>query len=65
MHLRYIQRDGVEKDGSPGRLYTADGPARAEAFEQPRVGEAHQFRFVVSPEDDHAARKVIQTPLGN
>ena len=51
MHLRYIQRDGVERDGSTGRLYTTDGPARAEAFEQPRVGEAHQFRFVVSPED--------------
>ncbi len=30
LHVRYIVRDGVEKDGSPGRLYTADGLARVE-----------------------------------
>jgi type IV secretory pathway VirD2 relaxase len=51
LHLKYIERDGVEKDGSKGHLYTADGPARAEAFEEPRAGERHQFRLVVSPED--------------
>jgi type IV secretory pathway VirD2 relaxase len=51
LHIRYIERDGVEKDGSKGVLYTADGPARARSFEQPRVGEEHQFRLIVSPED--------------
>jgi type IV secretory pathway VirD2 relaxase len=51
LHLRYIQRDGVEKDGSQGVLYDAGGPARPRAFEQPRVGERHQFRLIVSPED--------------
>ncbi len=51
LHLRYIERAGVEKDGSKGVLYTADGPARAETFEQPRAGEKHQFRLIVSPED--------------
>ncbi len=51
LHLRYIERGGVEKDGSKGVLYTADGPARAETFEQPRAGEKHQFRLIVSPED--------------
>ncbi|MDP9151288.1 MAG: DUF3363 domain-containing protein, partial [Myxococcota bacterium] len=51
LHLRYIVRDGVEKDGSKGVLYDAEGPARAEAFEQPRFHEKHQFRFIVSPED--------------
>ncbi len=51
LHLRYIERGGVEKDGSRGVLYTADGPARAETFEQPRAGEKHQFRLIVSPED--------------
>jgi len=51
MHLAYIQRDGVEHDGSPGVLYGPDGPVPAERFEQPRVGERHQFRFIVSPED--------------
>ena len=51
LHLRYIARGGVERDGSKGVLYTADGAARAEAFEQPRPGEKHQFRLIVSPED--------------
>jgi type IV secretory pathway VirD2 relaxase len=51
LHLRYIERDGVEKDGSRGVLYSAEGPVRAETFEQPRAGEKHQFRLIVSPED--------------
>ena len=51
LHLRYIERDGVEKDGTKGVLYSVDGPARAEAFEQPRPGEKHQFRLIISPED--------------
>jgi type IV secretory pathway VirD2 relaxase len=51
LHLRYIERDGVDKDGSKGVLYTATGAARAEAFEQPVPGEKHQFRLIVSPED--------------
>jgi type IV secretory pathway VirD2 relaxase len=51
LHLRYIERDGVEKDGSKGVLYDATGRGSAEAFEQPRVGEKHQFRVIVSPED--------------
>jgi type IV secretory pathway VirD2 relaxase len=50
-HLRYIERDGVEKDGSKGLLYGPDGAVRRETFEQPRVGERHQFRLIVSPED--------------
>jgi type IV secretory pathway VirD2 relaxase len=51
LHLKYIERDGVEKDGSKGILYAADGPARAEALNEPRLGERHQFRIIVSPED--------------
>jgi type IV secretory pathway VirD2 relaxase len=51
LHLRYIERDGVEKDGSKGVLYDAQGTVRARVFEQPRPGEKHQFRFIVSPED--------------
>jgi type IV secretory pathway VirD2 relaxase len=50
-HLRYIERDGVEKDGSPGVLYGHEGSVARETFEQPRLGERHQFRFIVSPED--------------
>jgi type IV secretory pathway VirD2 relaxase len=51
LHLRYIQRDGVEKDGTKGLLYGADGPLRVESFDGPRPGENHQFRLIVSPED--------------
>ncbi len=51
LHLRYIERDGVENDGSRGVLYGADGLVRVETFEAPRPGEKHQFRLIVSPED--------------
>ena len=50
-HLRYIERDGVEKDGAPGVLYGPDGRVSRDRFEHPRLGEQHQFRFIVSPED--------------
>jgi hypothetical protein len=46
LHVRYIERDGVEKDGSKGKLYDAQGTVRARVFEQPRPGEKHQFRFI-------------------
>jgi type IV secretory pathway VirD2 relaxase len=51
LHLKYIQRDGVERDGSPGVLYGPSGQVPTASFEQPRLGEEHQFRFIVSPED--------------
>jgi type IV secretory pathway VirD2 relaxase len=51
LHLRYIERDGVEKDGAKGELYGPDGPVRRKTFEEPRLGEKHQFRFILSPED--------------
>jgi type IV secretory pathway VirD2 relaxase len=54
LHLAYIERDGAGKDGSPAVLYGPDGPVPRARFEQPRVGESHQFRFMVSPEDGHA-----------
>jgi type IV secretory pathway VirD2 relaxase len=53
VHLRYIQRDGVRPDGSPGVLYGHDGPRRSETFEEPRDGERHQFRIIISPDDGH------------
>jgi type IV secretory pathway VirD2 relaxase len=51
LHLRYIERDGVEKDGSNGVLYGPDGPVERKTFEEPRLREKHQFRLIVSPED--------------
>ncbi|HFS0969429.1 TPA: DUF3363 domain-containing protein [Pseudomonas aeruginosa] len=51
-HLRYIERDGVSREGDPGRAY---GPltdqADVEAFEARGQEDRHQFRFIVSPED--------------
>ncbi|OIQ95022.1 hypothetical protein GALL_229460 [mine drainage metagenome] len=51
-HLRYIEREGVGRDGEPGQAY---GPvtdnADLEAFEERGRNDRHQFRFIVSPED--------------
>lgn len=51
-HLRYIQRDGVQRDGSPGVLYSADGEAaESREFVERCSSDRHQFRLIVSPED--------------
>jgi type IV secretory pathway VirD2 relaxase len=50
-HLAYLERDGVERGGSPGRLYGAEDGFDRDAFRAPLAGEQRQFRFIVSPED--------------
>ena len=51
-HLRYIQRDGITRDGLPGRLYDATSDeVDGGAFLNRSEGDPHQFRFIVSPED--------------
>lgn len=51
-HLRYIQRDGVTREGAPGRLYdAASDDADGKAFLARGKTDRHQFRFIVSPED--------------
>jgi type IV secretory pathway VirD2 relaxase len=51
-HLRYIQRDGVTRDGQPGRLYSAEeNRSDDRAFLDRATSDRHQFRFIVSPED--------------
>lgn len=51
-HLRYIEREGVDRDGGKGSAY---GPltdeANLSAFEERGRNDRHQFRFIVSPED--------------
>lgn len=51
-HLRYIERDGVSREGDPGQAY---GPltdqADLNAFEERGQDDRHEFRFIVSPED--------------
>ena len=51
-HLRYIQRDGVTREGEPGQLYDAQHDrADGRAFIDRADGDRHQFRFIVSTED--------------
>jgi type IV secretory pathway VirD2 relaxase len=51
-HLKYVQRDGVTREGEPGRLYDAvSDEANGKGFLERSEGDRHQFRFIVSPED--------------
>ncbi|QHC34726.1 DUF3363 domain-containing protein [Komagataeibacter xylinus] len=51
-HLRYIQRDGTDRDGERGRLYSGtEDRADGDAFLDRGRDDRHQFRFIVSPED--------------
>ena len=51
-HLRYIEREGVDRQGGPGHAYgPANDAADTAAFEERGRGDRHQFRFIVSPED--------------
>jgi Protein of unknown function (DUF3363) len=52
-HLGYLERDGVERDGSPGELYGADDIFSADEFGRPVAQEQRHFRFIVSPGDGH------------
>lgn len=51
-HVRYIERDGITRDGQAGQAYnrTGDG-ADGNAFVERAEGDRHQFRFIVSAED--------------
>jgi type IV secretory pathway VirD2 relaxase len=51
-HLRYLQRDGVTKDGEKGQVYSAGRDAEdGRAFVERGREDRHQFRFIVSAED--------------
>ena len=51
-HLRYIQRDGVQRDGSPGVLYSAgEDQVDGKTFLERCEADRHQFRLIVSAED--------------
>ena len=51
-HLRYIERDGVGRDGEPGQAY---GPqtdaADLDTFKERCADDRHHFRFILSAED--------------
>lgn len=51
-HMRYIQRDGVTREGLPGELYgPATDRASSDDFLKRTAGDRHQFRFIISAED--------------
>ena len=51
-HIGYLQRDGVTRDGAPGRLFDAAGDeAEGRAFAERCNDDRHHFRFIVSPDD--------------
>ena len=51
-HLRYIEREGVDRQGGQGRAYGAiTDEADTSAFEERGRGDRHQFRVILSPED--------------
>ena len=61
-HLRYLERDGVTRDGEKGRVYSADrdvadGPAFLDRGREDR----HQFRFIVSAEEGVELSDLRQT----
>ncbi|APR52130.1 DUF3363 domain-containing protein [Sphingomonas koreensis] len=51
-HMRYIQRDGVTREGLPGELYGPETDrADGDEFLRRTAVDRHQFRFIVSAED--------------
>ncbi len=52
LHLRYLQRDGVTREGEPGKLYdAAQDEADGRSFLDRAREDRHQFRFIVAAED--------------
>ncbi|KAF0135740.1 MAG: hypothetical protein FD148_538 [Methylocystaceae bacterium] len=50
-HLRYLERDGVTREGEKGRAYSAiENEADGRAFIERGREDRHQFRFIVAPE---------------
>lgn len=51
-HLRYLQRDGTDREGERGRLYGSETDrADGRVFVERGREDRHQFRFIVAPEE--------------
>ena len=51
-HMKYIVRDGVTREGAPGRLYDANGDdVDGGSFLARSADDPHQFRFIVSADE--------------
>ena len=59
--LRYLQRDGVTKDGEMGHIYSAGRDAEdGRAFVEWGREDRHQFRLIVSAEGAWSARIIAR-----
>jgi type IV secretory pathway VirD2 relaxase len=61
VHLTYLKRDGVDREGGLGRLFDAAGEAEGSAFAARCEDDRHHFRFMVSPEDASQLADLRQT----
>ena len=51
-HIAYLKREGVTRDGSPTRMFDAEGDrADDRVFAERCKDDRHHFRVIVSPED--------------
>lgn len=50
-HLRYLQREGVDRDGGEGRPFDRTGEADGGAFAGRCENDRHHFRVMISPQD--------------
>lgn len=54
-HLKYLQRDGVDRDGKGGELYSKDRENVGDRdFVERSEKDRHQFRIILAPEDGDA-----------
>ncbi len=61
-HLRYLERDGVTKDGEKGQVYSGERDVEdGRAFLDRGREDRHQFRFIVSAEDSVELSDLRQT----
>lgn len=61
-HLRYLERDGVTRDGERGHVYDAGkDEADGRAFLDRGSEDRHQFRFIVSAEEGVELSDLRQT----
>lgn len=61
-HLRYLERDGVTRDGEQGQVYSAERDAEdGRAFLERGREDRHQFRFIVSAEEGVELSDIRQT----
>jgi len=62
LHLKYLQRDGVDKEGQEGTLYSKENiKANEDKFIARSAKDRHQFRFIVSAENATALNDLKTT----